>query len=210
MMEAIRIRREGYALREDHESFYNRFSVLLGQDEMDAGSGIEHLVKVLSKRLSVTDADWQIGHSKIFLRRELSDKLEKLATLRVHRAVRTIGRFGRRVAVRRVVRLLVPWMKFRLHMLQFYQRQVAANKISATYRSHTQVRRYRTIKFGIVKVQALGRRKAACARVELLRDPYSGMTYKDVKRILATEQANLESAVKEKDFKLAAELEAKM
>lgn len=98
MMEAIRIRREGYALREDHESFYGRFSVLLSQEDLEAGSGIEHLVKVLSKRLAVTDADWQIGHSKIFLRRELSDKLERLATLRVHMAVRTLGRFGRSVA----------------------------------------------------------------------------------------------------------------
>lgn len=34
MMEAIRIRREGYALREPHQSFYNRFSVLLSPDDL--------------------------------------------------------------------------------------------------------------------------------------------------------------------------------
>ena len=210
MMEAIRIRREGYALREDHESFYNRFSVLLSQEDMDAGTGIEHLVKVLSKRLSVTDADWQIGHSKIFLRRELSDKLERLATLRVHRAVRTIGRFGRMVAMKRVNRLLVPWIRFRLHMLLFYRKQRAANKIIALYRSHSNQMRYFKFRVAIVKLQAMQRRKAACARVQLLRDPFTGMSYKDVKRMLATEQLRLESAVKEKDFKLAADLEAKM
>lgn len=127
MMEAIRIRREGYTLREDHSSFYNRFSVLLSQEDLEGGAGIEHLVKVLSTRLKVTvrvfvlpvlsdlifqkslvynnhsnpsnktvhitqDVDWQIGHSKIFLRSELSEKLESLAKLRVHAAARTVGR----------------------------------------------------------------------------------------------------------------------
>jgi myosin heavy subunit len=59
MMEAIRIRREGYALREEHESFFNRFSVLLSSDELDCDeAGIVQLVKVLSKLLHVTDADW--------------------------------------------------------------------------------------------------------------------------------------------------------
>lgn len=56
MMEAIRIRREGYALRETHSSFYNRFSVLLTQEELGGDGGIEHLVNVLSKRLNVSDA----------------------------------------------------------------------------------------------------------------------------------------------------------
>ena len=56
MMEAIRIRREGYALREDHSSFYNRFSVLLTEEELEGDRGIEHLVKVLSQRLNVSDA----------------------------------------------------------------------------------------------------------------------------------------------------------
>eukprot|EP00977_Amphora_coffeiformis_P007254 scaffold1573_cov173-Amphora_coffeaeformis.AAC.11 len=88
MMEAIRIRREGYALREEHESFFNRFSVLLSSDELEGPeTGIEQLVRVLSKRLHVTDADWQIGHSKIFLRRELSDKLEKLARASLKEAI---------------------------------------------------------------------------------------------------------------------------
>ena len=48
MMEAIRIRREGYSHREAHESFYNRFSILLGSKELEDGEGIAHLVTVLS------------------------------------------------------------------------------------------------------------------------------------------------------------------
>ena len=108
-METIRIRREGYALREDHASFYNRFHLLLNPEEAAKGEGISHLVQVLSKRLDITDADWQIGHTKIFLRRELSEKLERLAKLRVHAAARTVGRFGKFVAHRRLSALLVTW-----------------------------------------------------------------------------------------------------
>jgi len=102
MMEAIRIRQEGYALREPHESFFDRFSVLLTPADMkgDDEAGIVKLVKVLSERLGVSDADWQVGHSKIFLRRELSEKLERLAKLRVQCAARTLTRFGAKMARR--------------------------------------------------------------------------------------------------------------
>jgi myosin heavy subunit len=210
MMEAIRIRREGYALREEHESFYNRFSVLLSQEDLDKGTGIEHLVKVLSKRLSVTDADWQIGHSKIFLRRELSDKLERLATLRVHVAVRALGRFGRKVARKRVAKFIIAWTRFRLHMLEVNRRRKAANKIASVYRSRVQHKRYMSIRSACITVQALQRCKIAKERVKKLRDPFFDMTYKEVKRLLKTEQSHLETAVSKKDFKAAAELEAKM
>lgn len=210
MMEAIRIRREGYALREDHESFYNRFSVLLSEKDLEAGSGIEHLVKVLSKRLTVTDADWQIGHSKIFLRRELSDKLERLATLRVHMAVRTIGRFGREVAHRRVNRLLVPWARFRLHCILMYRRRKAVNKIASLHRSRVEQKRYLAIRVAIVRLQSEQRRRAATAHVNSIRDPYAKMDFKEVKRALSSANKNLECAVKEKDFQAAAELESKM
>ncbi len=43
------------------------------------GKGIEHLVQVLSKRLSLSEAEWQIGLFKIFLILELASKLEVLA-----------------------------------------------------------------------------------------------------------------------------------
>jgi myosin heavy subunit len=210
MMEAIRIRREGFALREDHESFFNRFSVLLGQDDLQDGSGIEHLVTVLSKRLSVTDADWQIGHSKIFLRRELSEKLERLATLRVRRAVRTIGRFGKRAAVKRVNRLLVPWVRFRIHMLCLYRKQRAEIIIAACYRGYVQRNVFAFIRRAVIKLQAICRRKVAFAVTERLRNPYVGMAFKDIKRLLLQLQSRLEASVEKKDFKAAAELEAKM
>ena len=117
MMEAIRVRREGCALQETHESFYTQFNILLDAEDCKEGEGISHLVFVLSKRLSVTDIDWQIGNSKIFLRRRLADKLERLALLRVHCAARNVGRFGRLVVERRASILLISWCRFCLQFL---------------------------------------------------------------------------------------------
>lgn len=211
MMEAIRIRREGYALREEHQEFYNRFCILLGPDDL-AGKevGIEMLVKVLSKRLTVTNADWQIGHSKIFLRRELSDKLERLAKLRVHAAARSVGRFGKLVVNRRLSRFLVAWVRFRLVMLKKYRRNRAASNIASLARMVKVRIVFNKMKKSATKIQAEQRRRLAVQRVRKLRDPFCDMTYRDLKQLLKSEKQTLEKAVNTKDFRLAAEMEARM
>jgi len=211
MMEAIRIRREGYALREEHESFYNRFSVLLNPEDVnEEESGIVQLVTALSKRLGVTDADWQIGHSKIFLRRELSEKLEKMAKLRVHAAARTIGRFGKHVTNSRLSKLLVAWTRFRLLMLKQYRERRAASKLVATVRRYKQQRLYNSVRMAVVQIQAEQRRKIAFDRVRKIRDPYCDMSYRECRRLLRSEQQRLDEYVKAKNFRGAAKLEEKM
>ncbi|VEU34314.1 unnamed protein product [Pseudo-nitzschia multistriata] len=210
MMEAIRIRREGYALREDHKSFYNRFSVLLSADDLKEDIGIDQLVNVLSKRLNVTDADWQIGHTKIFLRRELSDKLERLAKLRVHRAARTLSRFGRFIATKRASSLLVAWAKFRLFMRQKYRENKASTKIAATYKMHLKMELFKKCIGAVVKIQSLQRMVVAKFVANKLRDPYFDMTYKEMKKFLRSEITRMEKAVDAKDFKTAALIEEKI
>ena len=104
--------------------------------EAKKGDGISHLVKVLSKRLNLTDAEWQIGHTKIFLKRELASKLEFLAHLRVHIAARIVGKFGRRVAQKRASKLLSSWGRFRVFVLRKNRKIAAVNKISSAFRMH--------------------------------------------------------------------------
>jgi len=55
MMETIRIRSEGYSLREDHEVFFERFKILSSEcmDMKAAEGGVEALVKSLSTMLQV-------------------------------------------------------------------------------------------------------------------------------------------------------------
>lgn len=212
MMEAIRIRREGYAFREDHETFYHRFNVLLSGDDAETGeeSGIVQLVKVLSKRLHVTNADWQIGHSKIFLRRELAEKLERLARLRVHVAARTLGRFGRRAAQKRAAALLVPWVRFRRHMLHQNRKARAATRIASMFRRFKTHQVFMCVRTGVVRLQAEQRRRLAVLQANKVRDPYYYVSFRECQDLLATEQGRLEKAVKKKNFRLAADLEAKM
>jgi myosin heavy subunit len=211
MMEAIRIRREGYALREDHDSFYNRFSVLLNREDVkEDETGIEQLVHALSKRLHVTDADWQIGHSKIFLRRELADKLERLAKLRVQVAARALGRSGRRRVHSRLSKLLVCWIRFRLCMLRIYREKNAANTLTAAYRRYKQLELFLSLRRAVVQLQSQQRRKTAAERVQKLRDPFIRMSFRECKELYEKQQARLDEAVKKKNFRLATELEAKM
>jgi myosin heavy subunit len=211
MMEAIRIRREGYSLREEHESFFNRFSVLLNSDDLDSDTaGIVQLVRILSKRLHVDESDWQVGHSKIFLRRELADKLERLAKLRVHAAARTIGRFARGVVYARLSSFLTAWAHFRLHMLQQYREVRSATKIAAGIRCYSQRQRFIAVTRKIIRIQAVQRRKMAFERVRKVRDPYCDMSFKECRRLLRSEQSLLDDAVNSKDFRAAAKLETTM
>ncbi len=210
MMEAIRIRREGYAMRETHSSFFTRFSVLLDPKDVKEGKGIGQLVQVLSKRLNVTDADWQIGHSKIFLRRELATKLERLAKLRVLAAGRTLTRFGRRVARRRAATLLSTWLKFRLFLKRKRRRNKAATLLAAWFRSYTQRRRFVLFRESTIKVQSLQRQISAKARVRKIRDPYGDMTYDQLRELLKSERERLEGFVRDKMFQAAAKLEKRV
>ena len=77
----IRIRQEVYSNQEDHRSFYQQFHILLSMGDAQNCKDIEHLVQVLSKRLTLSEAEWQNGHSKIFPRSELARKLEVWAKL---------------------------------------------------------------------------------------------------------------------------------
>ncbi len=207
MMEAIRIRREGYAHREAHESFYNRFNVLLDSKDLKEGEGIAHLVTVLSKRLKVTDADWQIGHSKIFLRQELASKLDKLVSLRVHCAARIVGRFGRRVAQRRASNLLTAWCRLRIQIMRKKRIMLAASKIQACARMKIQRNTFKAVISAVIKMQSHTRRQRALRRVKKIRDPFGDMTFKELENLHVEECKKLEAAVSSKQYDLAADIE---
>ncbi len=68
---------------------------------------------MLSKRLSLYEVEWQIGHSKNFLRSELASKLEVLAKLQQLRLAATcvMEKIGRKIACLQVGRLLALWIK---------------------------------------------------------------------------------------------------
>lgn len=211
MMEAIRIRREGYALREEHETFYKRYSLLFGYVKTKGNQGgIVQLVKVLSELLSVTDADWQIGHSKIFVRRVLADKLERLAKLRVHVASRTLGRFGRRVVTRRISNRIATWIRFRLHMRTYYRYQKGATMFCATFKMWQQRKSFLITRRNIILIQTQQRRRHAAKIARKIRDPFFDVTLAECRLLLQQEQTCLDKAVASNNFHLAASIEPRM
>ena len=210
MMEAIRIRREGYSHREAHESFYHRFSILLDSKELEEGEDIAHLVRVLSKRLNVTDADWQIGHSKIFLRQDLAAKLDKLVSIRIRCAARIMGRFGRFVAQRRASGLLTSWMKLRLYLINKKRRISSASNIQATFRMTKQRLIFTATLTSVILIQSYCRRYLALKAVEKMRDPYGDLSFTDIEKVYNEEMKKLEEAIAKKKYDVAAALEESM
>ena len=210
MMEAIRIRRQGYANREEHESFYKRFGILLTGKERASNLGIQYLVATLSKRLNLNESDWQIGHSKIFLRHELATKLEILEMLKVRMAGRVLSKFGRIVARNRAALLLTEWGRLRLHFIRKHHKNQACAKIIATYRMYKLEVAFAHSRRAAIRIQTFFRWILAVKKVKKLRDPYGEYTFKDMEKMVNSKKKVLEKAVEQKKFGFAAELEATM
>jgi myosin heavy subunit len=207
MMETIRIRREGYSHREDHRSFHQRYHLLLSSKEAKSGEGIGHLVKVLSKRLSLTDAEWQIGHTKIFLKTELASKLDLLSKLRSQAAARVLTRFGRKIAHSQAGMLLTAWMRFRLTLIRKRRRIAASSKIASTYRMHKSCKSYKVQLVSVIRLQSICRMAIARERLRVMLDPYESMSFTELDALYTKELSRLEHAVVDKDFITAAEIE---
>ena len=104
MIETVRIRQQGYAMRQvvhavssvcarmyinylkpqEKESFFRRFKML----EPEAADAAE-LVERLSRSLQLGDKQWQVGTTKVFMKKGLSEKLQGLVKTRVRAAIRT-------------------------------------------------------------------------------------------------------------------------
>ncbi|CAN0385609.1 unnamed protein product [Ascophyllum nodosum] len=89
-METIRIRQQGYALRELKDNFLKRYKVLDPKAE-----NVEELVTYLSDMLGASQEDWQIGPSKVFLRSSFSIKLNLMVGLWKEHAALVIKRWVR-------------------------------------------------------------------------------------------------------------------
>mmetsp|Transcript_1384 Transcript_1384/g.1840 ORF Transcript_1384/g.1840 Transcript_1384/m.1840 type:complete len:1250 (-) Transcript_1384:96-3845(-) len=88
MLETIRIRDQGYALRETHELFHRRFRVLAPN-----AKDCKELVSQIAHLFGLEDASqWQIGRTKVFLRRDMAELLDRTAACRLVAASRIISR----------------------------------------------------------------------------------------------------------------------
>jgi len=207
MMETIRIRSEGYSLREEHGSFYDKFKLLLSSNEAEDGS-IELLVSCISKRLNVSMSDWQIGHSKVFLRRTLANKLERLSYLKVTTSARTIQNLFVRMRIINAANKIVLWSQGRVHATRRWRIKTAAVTIGAAWRMKVCHEKMQAMKFLAVKVQSQVRRRNAKMVVDRMRDPFAGFTYVDLNEMVISKEKELDLVIEKREFDKAGTIEA--
>eukprot|EP00112_Aurelia_sp_Birch-Aquarium-sp1_P015328 Seg339.1 transcript_id=Seg339.1/GoldUCD/mRNA.D3Y31 product=Myosin-VIIa protein_id=Seg339.1/GoldUCD/D3Y31 len=138
MNETIRIRRAGYPIRHAFDVFAARYHMLV--------IGLGHMVienpreatKIIAIN-TISDSDWQIGHTKIFLKdaqdQELEIKRDKIITLGVVIIQKTFRGFYQRK--------------------QFLNMKVNAVKIQRIWRTYAAKRKYRKMRIGFERLQAL-------------------------------------------------------
>lgn len=81
MLEAIRIRKAGYAIRIDCEEFFKRYKVCLKGDAVQfkdrlANDGCNAILKAVFNKASKMDGKYQLGFTKVFLKEDARAFLE--------------------------------------------------------------------------------------------------------------------------------------
>jgi myosin heavy subunit len=136
---------------------------------------LEEMVTQLSKLLKVSKEDWQMGHTKIFLRAALADVLESLVSLRVRGAARTLQRARRACLARRAAVKLQAAVRRGVARRRYKRKLAAAVRLQSWRRSRVGVRAYKQEVAKVVKVQAAARGKQGRRRAADLRNPYLQM-----------------------------------
>ncbi len=202
MLETIRIRQQGYSLRETHESFFQRYGVLV-----PSASNLTDLVESLSTYLSVGKHDWQIGHTKVFIRSGLAENLEALLNIRVLCAARVIQRVWRRYVVACHVIRLQAFVRRVLCQRRFLRLRKGCVRVQALYRCHRASKSFHETKRHVVLAQAICRGYIGRMKARDARDPYLKMTTKDLGSALEQAEKDLDAALGAKEFAKCAELQ---
>uniref|UniRef100_A0A8C5KH93 Myosin X n=1 Tax=Jaculus jaculus TaxID=51337 RepID=A0A8C5KH93_JACJA len=88
MLETVRIRQAGYAVRRPFQDFYKRYKVLMRS--LAVPEDVRGKCTALLQLYDASSSEWQLGKTKVFLRESLEQKLEKLREEEVNRAAMVI------------------------------------------------------------------------------------------------------------------------
>lgn len=75
MLETVRIRKAGYAVRRPFQDFYKRYEVLMRNVALP--EDVKGKCSALLQLYDSSHSEWQLGKTKVFLRESLEQKLEK-------------------------------------------------------------------------------------------------------------------------------------
>lgn len=208
MMETIRIRRAGYPIRHAFDVFSARYHMLvIGLGSMVV-SNPKEATKIIAEN-SISDSDWQIGHSKIFLKdaqdQELEMRRDKIITMGVVIIQKTIRGFLQRkkyVDLRRnTIKIQRAW-KTCSAKRKYRRMRIGFERLQAVIRTRQLVTSYKEMRRRVIVFQACCR--GSIARRELRMKMGAIITIQaGFKMVYAKKE--LEKRRKERILKLEAE-----
>lgn len=205
MMETIRIRSEGYAFRQSHEQFFNRFQPIIPSCRT-----LKDLVVKLSDMLSVHSEAWQSGTTKIFIKTELNEKLEILLGLRYSSACRMIQKCWRWCVRKQNALNIQTFWRCHHARRKYVQLKRAAVKFQSKCRKLIARRTYNSTRKNIVLIQTSVRGKLARNKLRKMRNPYIRMTYEELCSQYEKIEAIIQTAFEKQQFDICEECEAKL
>ncbi|KAF0720636.1 Aste57867_150 [Aphanomyces stellatus] len=207
MMEAIQIRQKGFGLREDHDVFFYDYLALAPSSE-----DINELVSSISDMLNEGKDQWQMGTTKVFLKRSVAEKLKRLKLLREVSAVRTLQRWHKvlqkksaAIVIQSAVRSWRAQKELGILRTAAYTVMKMARGYAARTKYKKMVENHRHEVRCAIKIQAIAR--GYIIRQKNLLHPFSGMGPKELDiRIKEIEKA-IEEAASKKQFEVCSSLQ---
>ena len=179
MIETIRIRQQGYSLRMLHTDFFARYCCLDPQC-----STLVELVGSLSGGLGVGAESWQLGTTRIYVRRDMGDKLDRLLWVRMSSSARIVQKGWRLVLAWRLAVHLQRLLRGRRCRRAYLASRRAAVLAQSLVRRKSALGHYRRVRQSCVRVQTLARGWLAKALYRKLRNPYSRLGYSELTLII--------------------------
>ena len=175
MMETIRIRQQGFALRQDHAEFFVRYLPLAPWAQT-----LQELICFLSSALGVSAESWQVGSTKIFFRSDMSEKLEKLLYLRYTFSARRIQCLFRHKLISNKCLVIQTAVRRYQQLCAFQKIKSCAIKLQSNYRRWRCVRFYYAAIHSSIKIQTICRGMLARRFLSCLRNPYKDMNFEQL------------------------------
>ncbi len=205
MLETIRVRQQGYALRETHECFFQHYGALV-----PSARNLTGLAEPLSSYLKAGKKDWQIGHTKVFIRSELAENLETLLNVRFLSAARTVQRAWKRYFLTCQTIKLQAFVRCVICQRHFLSLRRSCVMVQTFYRCYRASKSFRETKRQVILAQAICRGYIGRIRARDARDPYLKMSAKDLNNSMEQAEKDLDAALAAKEFAKCAELQDRL
>eukprot|EP00741_Cyanophora_paradoxa_P005762 tig00000113_g5584.t1 len=172
ILDTIRIRRQGFAIRRSHKDFILRYRVLWSRPEAPPADPKAFCLGILESAGVLPDGDWALGSTRVYIRDDktmsaLESLLEKrlaASALKVQATVR--GRLTRRrfVALRSCARALQFLVRLKIARDRFRKRYRAALRLQCAWRTRRLERRFQKLREAAFIIQTAVRKWRARRR----------------------------------------------